>query len=198
MDTVVLLSGGLDSIALTYWLRPRVAITFDYGQVPAAAELHAAHQVCLALDLTHEVIRIDCSGLGSGDLCGRPALTVSPVPEWWPFRNQLLITLASMRAIALNVHRLIIGTVASDDCHADGRPAFVEAIAALVANQEGALRVEAPAIGLSSEQLIRRACVPAEVLAWAHSCHVSNLACGYCRGCHKHYDTMGALGIGPY
>jgi len=33
----ILLSGGLDSIALAYWLRPQIAVTIDYGQRPARA-----------------------------------------------------------------------------------------------------------------------------------------------------------------
>ena len=37
----MLLSGGMDSIAVAYWRRPSLAITIDYGQVPAAGELRS-------------------------------------------------------------------------------------------------------------------------------------------------------------
>lgn len=40
--TAILLSGGMDSIALAYWKRPEIAITIDYGQKPAAAEVVAS------------------------------------------------------------------------------------------------------------------------------------------------------------
>ena len=33
----LLLSGGMDSIALAFWKRPEIAITIDYGQRAAEA-----------------------------------------------------------------------------------------------------------------------------------------------------------------
>ena len=93
---------------------------------------------------------------------------------------------------------LFLGTVASDAVHADGTELFVNALSQLMELQEGHLRVEAPAIKLSSAALIRESAVPLEILGWAHSCHVANLACGFCRGCAKHFETMKELGIGPY
>ncbi len=36
--TAILLSGGMDSIALAYWKRPELAITINYGQKPFLAE----------------------------------------------------------------------------------------------------------------------------------------------------------------
>ena len=38
MNTALLLSGGMDSIALAYWKRPDIALTIDYGQAAADAE----------------------------------------------------------------------------------------------------------------------------------------------------------------
>ena len=63
----ILLSGGMDSIALAYWLRPEIAITLDYGQRAAEAEIKAAAKVAGALGIEHSVISVDCSALGSGD-----------------------------------------------------------------------------------------------------------------------------------
>jgi 7-cyano-7-deazaguanine synthase len=60
--------------------------------------------------------------------------------------------------------------------------------------QEGELSVEAPAIALSSVELIRLARVPHDVLAWAHSCHKADVACGECRGCNKYFATFRELG----
>lgn len=194
----VLLSGGVDSIALTYWKRPQVAFTIDYGQAPAEAEVHASTQVCRELAIEHDVLRVDCSAIGSGDLANTPALAVAPVPEWWPFRNQLLITIAAARALARGVDRLLLGAVITDRVHADGGPEFVAALSSVIALQEGGIVVDAPAIELSSAALVRASEVPAALLAWAHSCHVGNLACGRCRGCAKHFTTMRELGLDPY
>ena len=194
----LLLSGGMDSISLAWWTRPDIALTVDYGQKPADAEVAAAAAVCGALGLRHEIIRVDCSSLGSGDMAGSPASGLAPVPEWWPFRNQMILTLAGMAAVGLGVRELMIGTLATDAAHADGTKEFVAAISGLMALQEGGLSVTAPALALDAEELVRAARVPCEILAWAHSCHVGNLACGQCRGCVKHYRTWEALGHEPF
>ncbi|MGU3420800.1 7-cyano-7-deazaguanine synthase [Methylobacterium sp. D54C] len=194
----LLLSGGMDSTAIAWWTRPDVAISVDYGQRPAAAEIQAAGAVCAALGLRHEVVRADCSSLGSGDLAGSPALDAAPIPEWWPFRNQLILTLAGIAAVGLGVRTLMIGALVTDGEHADGRPDFVDAVSRLMALQEGGITVTAPAIGLDAAGLVRASGIPREVLAWAHSCHVGNLACGRCRGCNKHYQTWQALGWEPH
>lgn len=194
----VLLSGGVDSIAITFWQRPEFAITIDYGQRAASTELEVAAQVARSLGIKHEVIRVDCSSLGSGDMSGHPASTHAPVSEWWPFRNQLLLTLGGMRAIAIGADEMMLGSVASDESHADGRAEFFERIDGLMAMQEGAIRVTAPATGMSTVELVQRSGAPRDLIAWAHSCHTGGLACGACRGCIKHYNVMKELYGEPY
>jgi 7-cyano-7-deazaguanine synthase len=194
----VLLSGGIDSIALAYWLRPEFAITVDYGARAAPTELAVAGQVAKELGIEHHIICVDCASLGSGDMAGTAALNQAPVPEWWPFRNQLLLTLAGMRGIALGICELMTGSVQSDDSHADGRPEFYARADALMSMQEGEIRVTAPAIGMTSVELVQTSGIPRELLAWAHSCHVGPLACGGCRGCCKHYEIMNELYGHPY
>ena len=187
----VLLSGGVDSIALAYWKKPEVAITVDYGQKAALTEISVAQKISCELNMQHEVIRVDCSSLGSGDMAGSQALDAAPVSEWWPYRNQLLITLAGMAALQLGVDELMTGSVSTDASHADGGVNFYDAMHKIMKLQEGSIDVSAPAIGLSTVELIRRSGISKDLLSWAHSCHVGNLACGGCRGCLKHYHVMG-------
>lgn len=198
MTTALLLSGGMDSVAIAYWKRPSHAVTVDYGQLAAAAEIRAAGAVCDMLGIVHRVVRADLSALGSGDMAGSPGIDIAPVPEWWPYRNQMLVTLAAMAVIPLGVRRLMIGTLATDGEHADGKAEFVAALDALLRMQEGGLALEAPAVGLSASELVAVSRVPMDVLAWSHSCHRAEHACGECGGCRKHYRTMEAIGAGPY
>jgi 7-cyano-7-deazaguanine synthase len=198
MSTAILLSGGMDSACIAWWRRPEVGITLDYGQKPAMAEVRAAAAICAELGMEHLVLRADLAALGSGDMAGRPKLAEAPVPEWWPFRNQMLVTLAAMLGISKGVNRLLIGCLATDGRHADGRVSFVEAMDAVLAMQEGGMRLEAPAIAMTAVNLVRASGAPPEFLAWAHSCHVADHACGMCRGCQKHYETLEALGHAPY
>lgn len=195
---LLLLSGGMDSIALAWELRPDLCLTVDYGQRAAAGETRAAGAVCTELGLRHRVLRIDCSELGSGEMLGTPSAIVSPAPEWWPFRNQLLITIGAALALKEGLDAVVIGTVASDQVHADGRAEFAEAMDELLEMQEGHILLQAPGIRETTAQLCRRVGVPHSVLGWAHSCHVGPFACGVCRGCRKHRESMRELGFGEY
>lgn len=198
MTAGLLLSGGMDSTALAFWKRPRVAFTINYGQMCALGEIRAAKQICELLHIRHEVLTVDCQALGSGDLAGSAAVAIAPVPEWWPFRNQLLLTLAAMRAVSIGVTELMFGSVASDSSHRDGVAEFFDKIDDLMVFQEGELRVLAPALKLTSAQLVSVSGMDVTELAWAHSCHVSNYACGHCRGCNKHRNVLAELGYEVY
>ncbi|HWB04282.1 MAG TPA: 7-cyano-7-deazaguanine synthase [Verrucomicrobiales bacterium] len=189
-DTAILLSGGIDSTALAYWQRPAVAVTIDYGQRSAEGEIRAASEVAQELSLQHLIVRINCASLGSGDLAGCPPSPTAPASEWWPYRNQLLVTFAAMRVFGTGIKRLSVGAVRSDSFHLDGTKGFFENINALLENQEGGLRVEAPALHLSSEELVETSGIPFSILAWAHSCHKASYACGNCRGCNKYVSLM--------
>lgn len=198
MSTGILLSGGIDSTSLAFWKRPEFALTVDYGQASAEGEIRASLQIAKLLQIRHETLSVDCHSLGSGDLASAPPNQFAPVPEWWPYRNQLLITITAMRAIAIGIDRLILGSVKQDGIHVDGRAEFYRSIDGLVSMQEGKLRIEVPAISLTSMELVREAKIDLAILAWTHSCHVSNYACGNCRGCFKRQLVLRELGYEVY
>lgn len=191
----VLLSGGMDSYALTYEMRPDIAITIDYGQRPAEAEVKASCLLADRLDIDHVIVRIDMRHLGSGDLSNNSPASIAPASDWWPFRNQMLLTVAAMKLTEADVGELMIATVLSDGFHRDGTPEFVNSVDALLSCQEGQMRVAAPAIGITTVELINRSKIPCSLLAWSHSCHTGNIACGRCRGCTKSRETLEELGL---
>jgi 7-cyano-7-deazaguanine synthase len=183
----------MDSIALAWWKRPDLAFTVDYGQLAAPAEISAASAVSEHLKIPHHVLRIDGREFGSGDMAGTSPDAHAPASDWWPYRNQLLLTLVGMKAISMGAQRLWVGTVASDGSHLDGTPEFVRSISQLMQCQEGGMVVEAPAIGMQTSELVRISGVPREVLSWAHSCHKAQVACGNCRGCNKYFEVWHEL-----
>lgn len=195
MRELLLLSGGVDSAALAAWRRPALALTIDYGQRPAAAEIHASQQICGALDLPHETLTASVKHLGSGVMAGQQSSPHSENEEFWPFRNQYLITLAAMVAIQRGLDAVVIGTVATDGRHRDGSAEFLQALGATLHLQEGGIALLAPAKNMTSAQLVRLSKIDHAVLAWSHSCHAAALACGDCPGCNKHSQVMGELGI---
>jgi 7-cyano-7-deazaguanine synthase len=195
MKVALLLSGGMDSTAIAYWLRPGIAFTVNYGQLSAKGEIYAAERICESLDIEHEVLAADCSSFASGALFGTPPCPLAPVPEWLPFRNQLLLTIGGIRAANLGLKTLSFGAVRSDAKQTDGTKEFFAMIAQLFALQEGKISVLAPAIEMTTVELIKVSKIPMSVLGWSHSCDVSNSACGHCNSCHKYSDVLRDLGL---
>lgn len=194
MKTGLLLSGGMDSIALAWWKRPDYAFTVDYGQLAAPAEIEASSAISRALDIPHTVLQFDARALGSGDMAGSAPDPHAPASDWWPYRNQLLVTLVAMRAVAMGVQRLWLGTVAGDETHRDGTMTFFGYMSRLLSYQEGGMTVEAPAITMRTVDLVRASGIPLSMLAWAHSCHKADVPCCNCRGCNKYFEVLQELG----
>lgn len=190
MKSALLLSGGIDSTALAVLERPDIAFTIDYGQRSAAGEIRAAKQISKELSIPHQTIRVDCSDLGSGDLSGSPALACAPESEWWPYRNQLLVTLACMKAIAIGVERVVVGSVRNDSFHVDGKAEFYMQLNRTVSMQEGKIFVDVPGIQMTTVELVQKSGAPLSLLGWTHSCHKAPYACGNCRGCWKRQSVM--------
>jgi 7-cyano-7-deazaguanine synthase len=191
---LLLLSGGLDSTALAAWKRPAGCLFIDYGQRPAEGEARSAIAVAKALDLPLKRIVADCSIVGAGALSGRPPPNLAPTPEWWPFRNQLLVTLGSAYAVTHGFDTVLIGTVMSDGSrHADGKATFVDCLSRLLALQEGSIHLVAPALDLTTAELIRRSDLTDAILGWTHSCHLANRACGGCPGCRQRAHVLAQI-----
>jgi 7-cyano-7-deazaguanine synthase len=189
---LLLFSGGMDSTAIAYWQRPDVCLTVDYGQRPAAGEIRAAKALSEVMGLRHDVVRVDLSKLGVGPLAGKEPSEIGRAPEWWPYRNQMLITIAGMRFVSEGLHEILLGAVATD-VHADGRAPFLRAIDRVLSLQEGGVRVTAPAQKLSPRSLIEESGIPHDLLGATFSCHVMATPCGACRGCEKHAATLAEI-----
>jgi 7-cyano-7-deazaguanine synthase len=187
---LLLLSGGLDSAALAAWLEPERALTIDYGQRCAGGEIEASRQVSKALGITWDVLEIDCRQIGSGLLAGTTESSFAPDEEWWPYRNQLLVSFAAAWGLARGVTEILLGCVSDDSVHADGRAPFIAAADALLAQQEGGIRVSAPAQAMTSAALLAQSGIRPGLLAWTHSCNRATTACGTCRSCVRREATL--------
>lgn len=202
--TVLLLSGGLDSAALAARERPDRTLFVDYGQRPARAERVAAAAVAAELGLPHDAVRVNATDIGSGLLAPaqRPADAARPSPEWWPYRNQLLVTVAAAWLLRGDPAvpggagtDVLVGSVEQDGArHLDGTAPFYAALDALLRVQEGEVGCRAPALGLSTADLVRDSGATDAVLGWTHSCHTADAPCLDCPGCHKREQVLDELG----
>jgi 7-cyano-7-deazaguanine synthase len=195
MKRAILLSGGVDSICLAYGIKPEIAYTIDYGQTVAEREIYVSKYICDELNIKHVVIKVDCKNLGSGSLANSESSNISPSKEWWPFRNQLLVTLASMQAVKDSVNEIYLASVKSDNFHKDGTKDFYKLINDLLFYQEGKIKVTCPTLEYYSHELVSKYNVPKNLITMAHSCHISNLACGKCSGCIKQLKVRYELDI---
>lgn len=194
MTSLLLLSGGLDSAAIAAVFRPDVCLFVDYGQRPADGERLASRTIADELGLDWIERQVDLSSLGAGLLVGERPAPTAPTPEWFPFRNQLLVTVAGAVGILLGVDVVWIGLTVEDGArHADGRPEFVDQLDSLMRFQEGEVGAAAPAIDLSGRDLLDRAALSPRLVAATLSCHVSSMPCGQCPGCTKRRAVLGPV-----
>jgi 7-cyano-7-deazaguanine synthase len=195
MSSLLLLSGGIDSTLLAAAVRPSVCLFIDYGQRPASGEYDAARYVSGYLGIEFDSIEVDLSSLGSGLLVGSAQPELSPTEEWFPYRNQFLVTIAAAKAIKMNIRTVMLGVVGGDGArHVDGSSVFVAVLDSLVAMQEGGVHVQAPHLGQTPQALLAESSLPSQVLLRTYSCHTGNLACGQCPGCLRRYDLLRGSG----
>lgn len=182
---LLLLSGGIESTCLAFRLKPNLCLTIDNGQRQAKGEIRASRNISEHLSIPLEILEIDVGELGSGQMAGKPAVSAATIPELWPYRNQLLVTLAAMKYAGTSLRSIIIGSTKTDSNHADGRAEFVDLLCQTLAMQEGGVGVIAPGIHLESIDLLRDSKINPDILDMTFSCFQSEYPCGRCRGCLK-------------
>ena len=191
---LLLFSGGIESTCLALLHRPDLLLTINYGQICADGEARASSYIATELNLRHEILCAPLNALGAGDLAGRKPAVSSEATDNWPFRNQMLITLAAMRYEREGLEEIMIGTVASDKDHPDGSPRFIDAISHSINAQNSKIKVVAPALHMTTRQLVESSKISFDLLGWTFSCHRADVACGQCRGCNKSFDLFNAIG----
>ena len=188
---LMLLSGGLDSALVAAVEQPERALFVDYGQMSARAERAAAQTVADHLGIELDTVTIDASSVGTGQLVKATQARVAPSPAWFPFRNQLLVTIAAAHAIKIGLGAVLIGTVADDGLrHADGTRRFIASLDTLVRLQEGGIRVAAPQADTPTRKLLSRCRLPDEVVNATHSCDVGDTPCGECGSCSRRSGVL--------
>ncbi len=129
MDSVVLLSGGLDStVSLAQSLREgevKLCLTFDYGQRAAVREIEASAAIAGHYGLAHRVICIDflaeitdtalvnrhmdLPSPGANELDDMDITLDSAAAVWVPNRNGLFINIAAAFAESMGCGQVVTG-----------------------------------------------------------------------------------------
>ncbi len=131
--TVILLSGGLDSAANLAFSHhraevdgsPLLALTADYGQRAAPAEIRAAQVFARYYDVPHQVVDLKWLGALGGSALTETSLKLPHLERaqlnerlvtedsarsvWVPNRNGVLIHVAAAYAERLQAHQVLVG-----------------------------------------------------------------------------------------
>lgn len=128
-SSIVLLSGGLDSLASLHAAREEsdlaMGLTFHYGQRSAAKEISAAQKICSHYDIRHEVIELPWYQkmrtmvltdpdsplpiLHADQLDDANATRNSAQAVWIPNRNGVFMNIAAAFAEDLLAHWIVVG-----------------------------------------------------------------------------------------
>jgi len=186
-DTVVLLSGGLDSTTLaTKALRDGVlhsVVSFRYGQPNTIAEMFAADRWSAKYGVNREVVSLELSGV-----CSSMAVGVGiSGPRVLPGRNLVMLSHAINYAVVHECKEVWFGATADDmTSYPDCRPDFVEMINRLSTTSYGVM-VRAPLIGLTKREVVKQARQLEVDIDDTWSCYEPSMRtlhpCGMCDAC---------------
>ena len=191
-DTVILLSGGLDSAVLCAVERHRIglALFVEYGQPAEREECAAAQAIANAptfddgrIDLRY--LRLSMPGM---DEMNAPAGVGARVV---PARNLVLLSHAINLALATGHTRIIFGATDGDRAsYVDCRRAFVDAVNA--ASSLLGVSVDAPLLGLTKRKVVALGKRHRSRMALSWSCYRPTMgrSCGLCNACVERVEAL--------
>lgn len=182
-DTLVLLSGGLDSAVLLWKERARagLALTWDYGQPNEREERFAAGRLAQRAGVSWSLESVRIHGLEA--MAAEPGQAGARVV---PARNLVLLSHAINTALSLGLRRVVFGATGDDySGYADCRPDFIDAMDAM-GRRFGCL-VDAPLVSLKKREIVRLGRFLGCPMELSWSCYTpvstTRTACGTCNAC---------------
>lgn len=207
-DSVIIVSGGLDSITLLYDKAETIAlaISFDYGQNHSKKELPYAEYHCQKLGIPHITIPLTFMHqyFKSSLLEGAEAIPEGHYEEEnmkstvVPFRNGIMLAIATGIAESHELKRVYIANHGGDHIiYPDCRPEFIDAMdKATSAGTFVDVRVEAPYTNISKADIVRRGTALGIDYAKTWSCYKgSEIHCGKCGTCVERKEAFADAGV---
>lgn len=207
-DSVIIVSGGLDSITLLYDKAETIAlaISFDYGQNHSKKELPYAEYHCQKLGIPHITIPLTFMHqyFKSSLLEGAEAIPEGHYEEEnmkstvVPFRNGIMLAIATGIAESHELKRVYIANHGGDHTiYPDCRPEFIDAMdKATSAGTFVDVRVEAPYTNISKADIVRRGTALGINYAKTWSCYKgSEIHCGKCGTCVERKEAFADAGV---
>ncbi|MGK0189529.1 MAG: 7-cyano-7-deazaguanine synthase [Verrucomicrobiales bacterium] len=210
MKVVVLLSGGMDSVAVLYQARTEhevvAAISFDYGSKHNHKEIPFAAHHCEKLDIPHQTIELDFVGrLFKSDLLK----SGGEIPDGHyeqenmkqtvvPFRNGIMLSVAGGFAESHEADGLVIAAHSGDhaiypDCREDFMKAMGDAIRLGTYADVQLLR---PFISMTKAEIAKMGDELGVDFAMTWSCYKGlEIHCGDCGTCVERREAFELAGL---
>ena len=207
-DSIIILSGGMDSVTMLYDYADRIALalSFDYGSNHNRKELPLAAYHCRQLGIEHIIIPLEFihwyfhSSLLSG---------AADIPEGRyddenmrstvvPFRNGIMLAIAAGMAEDRQLGRILMANHSGDHAiYPDCRPAFVSALGEAV--REGTyngVELFTPYTHWTKTDIARRGKELGIDYSKTWSCYKGGEKhCGKCGTCQERIEALRDAGI---
>ena len=207
-DSVIIVSGGMDSITLLYDRKEHIAlgISFDYGSNHNAKEIPLARMHCERLGIKHITIPLEFMHqyFKSSLLEGADAIPEGHYADAnmkstvVPFRNGIMLSVAIGIAESNGLKHVLIANHGGDHAiYPDCRPAFIDAIGqAAEAGTYVGVTVEAPYTDITKTDIARRGAALGIDYAETWSCYKGgDKQCGRCGTCVERKEALREAGI---
>lgn len=207
-NSVIIVSGGMDSITLLYDHKDEIAlgISFDYGSNHNAREIPFAKMHCERLGIKHITINLDFMHqyFKSSLLDGAEAIPEGHYADdnmkstVVPFRNGIMLSIAIGIAESNNLNQVFIANHGGDHTiYPDCRPEFINAIdAAATAGTYNNVKVVAPYTKITKSDIARIGKKLGIDYTETWSCYKGGeVHCGKCGTCVERKEALAEAGI---
>ena len=207
-DSIIILSGGMDSVTLLYDYQERIqlAISFDYGSKHNSREIPFAQLHCQRLGIEHIVISLEFmqrlfhSSLlkGGEDIPEGHYADENMKSTVVPFRNGIMLAIAAGMAESRELKYVMMANHGGDHAiYPDCRPEFVDAMdSAIAAGTYVGVKLLAPYTNLTKTQIAQIGEKIGIDYAETWSCYKGGAHhCGKCGTCVERREALADAGI---
>lgn len=207
-DSIIVVSGGMDSITLLYDYKDRIAlaVSFDYGSNHNAKELPLAEMHCKRLGIPHITIPLMFMKdyFKSSLLEGAEAIPEGNYDEEnmkstvVPFRNGIMLSVACGLAETHHLKHVMMANHSGDHTiYPDCRPGFVSSMsAAMQAGTYDGVDIVAPYTNITKADIARIGKRLGIDYSETWSCYKGGEHhCGKCGTCRERREALAEAGI---
>ena len=207
-NSLIALSGGVDSTTLLYEYREEVAcaVGFDYGSKHNARELAAAKAICRELEIPYLIIPLAFIGeyfrsdllLSGGEMQLGDYSEENMRSTVVPFRNGIMLSILAGLAESRDLQQVLIANHFGDHAiYPDCRESFVKPMGeAITAGTSNGVKLVAPYTKLTKAEIVARGTRLGVPYGKTYSCYQGGERhCGRCGTCRERHDAFVANGL---